>query len=89
MPGPYSGRGSWERSRDKDGDREHRMVPSQTSLAIVKLMSSLAGVKRETKAQSRNTTSYLMLTVRSQAGAAGIGMQTGERKRGPQPQGAV
>lgn len=51
-------------------------------LAIVKLMSSLAGVKRETKAQSRNMTSYLMLTVRrSQAGAAGIGMQTGERKK--------
>lgn len=50
-------------------------------LAIVKLMSSLAGVKRETKAQSRNTTSYLMLTVRSQAGAAGIRMQTGERKK--------
>lgn len=81
MPGPYSGRGSWERSRDKERDREHRMVPSQTSLAIVKLMSSLAGVKRETKAQSRNTTSYLMLTVRSQAGAAGIGMQTGKRKK--------
>lgn len=50
-------------------------------LAIVKLMSSLAGVKRETKTQSRNTTSYLMLTVRSQAGAAGIGVQTGERKK--------
>lgn len=58
--------------------REENGTFPDISLAIVKLMPSHAGAKRETEARSRSTASYLMCMY----GAAGMEMRAGARKQG-------